>query len=101
GSPGSESNVGTGEDARPWLSRAAIAGGTASESCEEEGPDYCHFDLSDEDDFEEGLGSALDRILGGIAPCAFSIPEPDQSSVDPALVNVVLHTGEGDAEIIG
>lgn len=102
GSPGSESHEGTGEDARPWLSRASIAGGTALDECKEEGPDYCHFDLSVEQDFESGLVDALDRILGQIASCEFSIPEaPDGKSVDPSIVNVIMHHANGQAEIIG
>jgi hypothetical protein len=102
GSPGSESHEGTGEDARPWLSRASVAGGTAPVDCDEEGPDYCHFDLSVEEDFEAGLARALDQIIGQIASCEFTIPQaPDGKSVDPSLVNVIMHPSDGTSEVIG
>jgi hypothetical protein len=55
GSPGSEENVSTGEDARGWLSEAAIAGGSAHPHCPNEDMDYCHYDLSDPRQYEHDL----------------------------------------------
>lgn len=102
GSPGSEKNLGTEEDARPWLSRAALAGGTARPDCSVEGPDYCHIDLSEEEDFDGRLNQELEFILGQISPCALSIPEsPANETIDLDKINVVLHAEGEDPQILG
>ena len=66
GSPGSES-------ARRSLSQMAQAGGTASEGCSNDGsPRYCHFDMTEEEDFagalrELGLGSSITDVAVRLA----------------------------------
>jgi hypothetical protein len=56
GAPGSA-------DARSWLSRAAREGGTARPACSDEGPVFCHIDMTEEPD----LGLAVFRWLA--VPC--------------------------------
>jgi hypothetical protein len=74
GSPGSESNSGTGADMRPWLSQAAQLGGTkASDNCTDTGPSYCHFDMSASADFAAGFSAALKNITGQILDCKYTI----------------------------
>ncbi len=98
GSPGSEGVVvlDGGTDARPWLSRAATAGNTASyqPNCSDTGdPTFCHFDMTTAADFGSALGTTLQRITGAIAPCDYSVIPPDGTIIDPALVNVVYTNG--------
>jgi hypothetical protein len=93
GSPGSEQGAITGVDARPWLSRAAEAGGTARPGCSDSGPRYCHFDMVDEPNFGAGLTAALDDIGGSLVSCDVPIPSPPMNErFDPNQVNVVLTT---------
>lgn len=102
GSPGSEENADTGDDARPWLSRAAIEGGTAASGCDENGPNFCHFDMSEETDFSTALRSALASIIGQITSCTIPVPEaPEDKMLDPAAVNVILTPFDEPAEVIG
>jgi hypothetical protein len=93
GSPGSEGVVvlDGGTDARPWLSRAATAGNTASyqPGCSNTAPPYCHFDMTTVTDFGSALGTTLQKITGAIAPCDYAVIAPDGTVLDPSLVNVV------------
>ncbi len=97
GSPGSEENETTGEDVRAWLSHAAVAGGTAPEVCQVNGPeDFCHFDLSVVEDFGQGLRDALARITGAIVQCSYDIPPPPPGeTVDPRAVNLIVSPSDG------
>lgn len=96
GSPGSEGAGESGLDARPWLSRAASAGGTAREGCHHDGPDFCHFDMVDEPDFAVGLSTALGQITGTIMPCEYFIPAPPAGkTLDPPAVHVVWTLQDG------
>jgi len=101
GSPGSESvnNV----DVRPWLSEAAVDGGTARSGCSLYGPDYCHIDLSQGGDFAGQLNAALARILGLITSCTFDVPATgtDGQPVVKDQVNVIYTPGGGEAAIVG
>jgi hypothetical protein len=102
GSPGSEENADTGDDARPWLSRAATEGGTATPGCSENGPNFCHFDMSQETDFSGALRQALAAIIGQITSCDLVVPAPTEEGqeVDPDKVNVILTPFEESAEVI-
>lgn len=96
GSPGSEENETTGEDVRGWLSLAARTGGTATASCSDSGPIFCHFDMSTEQDFGQGLQRALAAITGQIVSCSYAIPAPPPGeTVDPDLVNLVAAFSTG------
>jgi hypothetical protein len=94
GSPGSE-------DARENLSRMAEAGGTASPGCSHDGPNYCHFDMTAEQDFASALIEALGTISGLALSCSYPIPTPPGgATLDPALVNVLFSPEGGDRELI-
>jgi hypothetical protein len=102
GSPGSEENQATLADARPWLSQAAEAGGTAPAGCSSTGPtNYCHFDMTVEDDFGDGLARALGAIAGQIVSCDYLLPAPPpDQTLDPDRVNVVYTPGVGDPLLV-
>jgi hypothetical protein len=95
GSPGSEG-------ARRSLSQMAEAGGTASDGCSSDGrPHYCHFDMTQEDDFAQALRDALASISGIALSCAYDIPEPPSGgTLDLTKVNVVFKPPGADRELI-
>ncbi len=101
GSPGSEENVSTGDDARPWLSRAATEGGTATPGCSDNGPNFCHFDMTQAADFSAALREGLGQIVGQINSCTYVIPPPPAGEqIDLSQVNLILSFGSGDSELI-
>ncbi len=101
GSPGSEEGS-NGEDMRPWLSRAAIEGGTAKAGCVEAGPNFCHFDMTQEPDFAAALSAALGDIVGQIASCNYTLPPPPAGqTIDPNLINAIYTSADGVEQVIG
>ncbi len=83
GVPGSETE-------RTWLSQAATAGGTATPGCSDNGPTYCHFDMTTVPDFAAGLTAALGAIAGKVASCDYPVPTPPAGqTADPNKVNIV------------
>ena len=101
GSPGSEDGD-DGEDMRPWLSKAAIEGDTAKEGCAEAGPSFCHFDMTEEPNFEVALTQALEEIVGAVVSCSYELPEPPSGqTLDLGKINAVFTPGSGETEIIG
>ncbi len=107
GSPGSEQSwtgndsTAKSEDTRPWLSQAARAGDSAREPCSDTGEPYCHFDMSVEPSFADGLSSALAVVSDSIISCSYGLPVPPAGeSLDPNAVNVVLTTGSGDTKLV-
>jgi hypothetical protein len=95
GSPGSEG-------ARESLSRMAQAGGTARAGCSHNGPDYCHFDMTQQNDLAAGLVDALSAITGLALSCSYDIPAPPRGAMlDPGKVNVLFTDGGGEPELIG
>lgn len=108
GSPGSEKQSLTNADGRGWLSEAAQQGGTkASDNCQNAGPNYCHFDMSQSADFATGFSTALKNITGQILDCKYKINESalQGQTVDTNLVNVVYQvngsTEFGDMKLVG
>jgi hypothetical protein len=100
GSPGSESNQSTGDDARPWLSQAAEAGQTAAANCSHDGSPYCHMDMTEEPNFAEALAAGLGAIVGQISSCTYVIPPPpDGQEINLAEVNLIVTTG-GQSQLI-
>lgn len=92
GSPGSE-------PVRELLSRLAVVGGTAPESCQEAGPDFCHFDMTSEPDLAAGLAAALAEIGQSIRSCEYPIPAPPAGkTLQTDRVNV-LYTPPGEATL--
>lgn len=104
GSPGSEESAEEGGgDMRPWLSAGAVVGGTAANGCEENGPNFCHLDMTQEPDFAAALTEGLSAIAGQIVDsCAFAIPAPDErdGEVDPTLTNLVITWGDGTSDLV-
>ncbi len=95
GSPGSE-------DARESLSRMAEAGGTALAGCSHTGPNYCHFDMTSQDDLGAGLESALGFISGIALGCRYAVPQSsDGALLDANKVNVLFTPPDGSQELIG
>jgi hypothetical protein len=90
GTPGSAAQSTTGEDGRPWLSLAACVGRTQrSEDCSNEGPNYCHYDLSGSSDLAKDLTDGLRDITRKI-PCRFNMPSaPANCVLDSASLNVI------------
>jgi hypothetical protein len=103
GSPGSEGQVRTGIDGRPWLSRAAETGGTAPVGCTHAGvPRYCHFDMTEVPDFDQSLRQALGEISGHVVQCSYALPSPEPGeTLDAALVNLILTLGNGVPTVYG
>ena len=86
-----------GEDMRPWLSQAAIVGGTASDGCNETGPNFCHFDMTQEPDFAAALSEALGAIAGQIVSCTYDLPTPPTGqTLDLNLINAIYSSGGTD-----
>jgi hypothetical protein len=95
GSPGSD-------EARGSLSRMAEAGGTAAAGCSHQGPNYCHFDMTREQDLGAGLTNALGIIAGVALGCRYTVPQPpDGAMLDPGKVNVLFSPPGAAQELIG
>lgn len=95
GSPGSEG-------ARDSLSRMAEAGGTGQAGCSHDGPNYCHFDMTRENDLGAALTDTLGIIAGVALSCRYAVPSaPDGARLDPGKVNVLFTAPTGVEELIG
>jgi hypothetical protein len=100
GSPGSEESM-DGKDARPWLSKAAMEGGTATAGCTENGPNFCHFDMTESSDFAAALKDGLAQIAGQVVSCAYSLPPaPAGRTISTESINVIVTGSGGDAELV-
>jgi hypothetical protein len=101
GSPGSQRTNSRGDDARPWLSYAAEAGGTAQEPCSDNGPNYCHYDMTRDTDFSRDLRGAFSDIARRILHCDVPLPDPPQNQrLDFDRVNVVFTSSDGASTIL-
>jgi hypothetical protein len=101
GSPGSEESS-SGMDMRPWLSQAAIEGGTAADSCDANGPTFCHMDMTEEPDFSAALTDGLGTVVGQVFdPCVFTVPEPPSGeTINPNETNLIVQWTDGSASLI-
>jgi hypothetical protein len=96
GAPGSNLNLG-GTDPRVWLSAAAVAGGTAIlPDCSDQGPSYCHVDLSTDPDLGQELQAALTVLDQGALPCKYSLPSPTPADIDPNQVGIAYTERPGE-----
>jgi len=87
GSPGSE-------DARDELSQMASVGGTGTPGCSNSGPQYCHFDMTQEPDFSVALNAALKQITQSTLACDYGVPPaPGGLMLDYDQVSVVVESG--------
>jgi hypothetical protein len=94
GSPGSEDN-------RPWMSLAAVLGGTAWDGCELNGPDYCHMDMTEATNFSDALRQGLGAIIGALSTCAYSFPDPPAGrTIDADEINVVVGSDDSNTLIV-
>ncbi len=94
GSPGSEEHMETGLDNRWWLSQAAEAGGTSPGNCSHDGPNYCHFDMTQSPDFSQALRDALGTIVGQVLACEYEVPAAGEGEiVDLNEINMVIWPG--------
>jgi hypothetical protein len=103
GSPGSEQvgNVPYYPDARTWLSKSATEGGTAVAGCNDNGPNFCHFDMSQTSNFSDALRGALAKIVGTVVSCEYPLPiPPNNEQLDLGKVNVVFTPTGGKSELI-
>jgi hypothetical protein len=101
GSPGSEENVSTGADARPWLSQAARAGGTNTNGCADTGPNFCHMDMTQAPDFSQALRNGLAQIAGTVTACDYALPPPPSGqTLDLNNINVISTGANGDGSIL-
>jgi len=100
GSPGSEG--GRAGDMREWLSHAALIGGTALAGCSLRGPDFCHFDMSEAENFSvalaEGLGAITERVANS---CSFEIPDTssDGETIAKNSTSVLVEWGDGTSSL--
>ena len=102
GSPGSdEVGVPIYSDARQWLSMAASLGGTALPGCSDQGPNFCHFDMTKTTNFSQSLRDVLSQIVGTVLSCSYSLPNPTNGgTLDPSKVNVVFTPKGGKSQVI-
>jgi hypothetical protein len=103
GAPGSEKSVESGTDKRPWLSQAAIAGGTDTPGCTVEGPDYCHFDMTESADFAAELTAGLAAISSQVVnDCTFKVPAdaPGGGTIEPEDTQVIIEWGNGKKSLL-
>lgn len=98
GAPGSDASSTTGSDCRPWLSQAATAGGTPrTPGCQNSGPNFCHYDMSQSTDFAADLATVLGDIVEAAIPCSFQIPAPsNRQPIDFTKLNVIY-----DENVVG
>jgi hypothetical protein len=101
GSPGSEQSS-SGMDMRPWLSQAAIEGGTAAQPCDANGPTFCHMDMTQEPDFSAALNAGLGSVVGQVIDtCTFAIPAaPAGQTINPDQTNLIVNWSNGSSSLI-
>jgi hypothetical protein len=102
GSPGSEQVGAPGfADARTWLSLMASTGGTATPGCNDNGPNFCHFDMTQQTNFSQALQDTLKLIVGSVVGCDYNVPVPAMGgTIDPDKVNVVYTPTGQKAQLI-
>lgn len=96
GSPGSENS-------REWMSQAAVVGHTAPAGCDEEGPNWCHMDLTTQSNFAQALRDGLAVIAGEVVSCNYNVLATGvdgSREVDPMLTTVMVKYGDGSTALI-
>lgn len=93
GSPGSERN-------RPWMSQAAVIGGTALPGCQEAGPNWCHMDMTKEANFSDALRKGLGTVVGQVKSCTYEFATPPSGeTINANNINVIVSSG-GKSELV-
>ena len=97
GSPGSEDTLNT--DMRPFLSSLALAGGTGPDGCTVDGPQFCHFDMTQSTDFSAALAEGLASIADQASTtCLFVAPEG--GDIDLSETSVIIERSDGSAVLV-
>lgn len=92
GGPGSLADPWSGSfDARPWLSRAARAGGHAKFLCSDEGPNYCHIDMTQGED----IAQLLPQILAPSCAVCETRLATDGKVIDPSKIQLGYFNYQG------
>lgn len=103
GVPGTE-DIGnqTHDDGRPWMSKAAVVGGSAVSGCNVFGPNFCHIDLTQAADFSAALRRGLGYISRQIISCSYEVPTQSTTGepVNPNLVNAIYTPSGGVPTLI-
>src|SRR5690606_35066265 len=78
-------------------------GGTAKPGCSDNGPNYCHMDLTTAPDFSQALRDGLADVSGQILSCSYQLPEPPSNqTLDTSLINVIFTpSGSKEPKLIG
>lgn len=95
GSPGSE-------EGKSWLSAAARAGGTGTAGCSDNGPTYCHMDMTTAPDFSVALRNGLAQVMHTVSGCKYVVPTESTDgtqTVDPALISPIIQYSDGSSEL--
>jgi hypothetical protein len=98
GAPSAGVTLPGGTDSKAWLSEAARVGGTAmSSDCSDQGPNFCHFDLSTVSDFGEVFPAALLALTPRTRlACTQTVAlSPDFAWVDKRKLTVIYRESTG------
>jgi hypothetical protein len=57
------------------------------------GPNFCHFDLTQSQNFATDLAMALQQIANTVVPCIYDVVPPDGGTFDPDKVNLYYTSG--------
>lgn len=103
GVPGTE-DIGnqTRDDGRPWMSTAAVLGGTALPGCNVRGPSWCHIDLTQAADFSVALRQGLGFVTRQILSCEYEVPSEGLRGepINQDQINVFLTPAAGSRGVV-
>jgi hypothetical protein len=94
GSPGSEAN-------RPWMSQAAVIGGTSKPGCNVNGPNYCHMDMTTAPNFSAALRDGLASVVGAINSCTYEFGTPPAGqTISANNITVTMSSGSNSTLVV-
>lgn len=91
------------ESAQSWLSKAAVAGGTAAAGCDVSGSasaNFCHQDLTAVPDQRAGLRAALAAVLWELSGCRYLVPDSVLAAADPSFNPILTYGSSGRIEVL-
>jgi hypothetical protein len=112
GVPGSEDPQGASYDPMYELSLVAQAGSTTQGCTPAAGTiagthsvsprgTYCHYDMTQVQDFSQGLLNTVASIANSVVTCDLKVPAaPDGQTIDPNKVNMVYDDGNGNSFLV-
>jgi hypothetical protein len=83
---------------RSMLSALAIAGQTATDGCQANGPNYCHIDMVETDDFVSSLKAVVGDIASSVVSCQYPVPDVGIENVFVNPDDVVMNYLPGGQE---